>query len=159
MTLRFTPSSPLSPPKIEKIYEESSDDDDDPSDTEYDENGDPIAPTLVTREDFDSMLDDFLDKFEIVGNKLKPVLEGETAMDKLATFRGLEDHGGEAERKERERILEMNRQAEAEGYDEESDDEKIPLPELVKSEQDRGWDCETILSKQLLPFLPASVTF
>lgn len=134
-------------PQIEKIYEEESDsDEEDPSDTEYDSNGDPIAPALVTREDFDNILDDFLDNFEIVGNKLKPSLPGVTPADRLGTFReGLGGGEGDEER-ERQRILDLNRAEEERGYDEESDDEKLPLPDILEDRAERGWDAETILS-------------
>ncbi|KAL7413669.1 Low temperature viability protein-domain-containing protein [Mrakia frigida] len=145
--------------RIEKIYEESessnsNSDDEDASDQEYDSDGKPIpsgsgdaAPTLVTREDFDNLLDDFLDNFEIVGNKLKPVMEGDGPMGKLTSLRkGLEGDGGDGGEGERLRILELNRVEEERGYDEESDDEKLPMPELVGAEKERGWDCESILS-------------
>ena len=33
------------------------------------------------------MMDDFLDKSEIVGHKIRPTLEGENAIDKLDTLR------------------------------------------------------------------------
>lgn len=150
----------LAPSQIEKIYEESesgsdNSDGDDPSDQEYDSDGEPIggsdAPALVTREDFDNLLDDFLDNFEIVGNKLKPVMEGDGPMGKLTSLRkGLEGDGGDGGEAERLRILEMNRAEEAKGYDEESDDEKLPMPELVRSEKENGWDCESILSECLV---------
>lgn len=42
---------------------------------------------MVTREDFDSILDDFLDKYEVVGKKMVPKLEGDTSEAKLETIR------------------------------------------------------------------------
>ncbi|KAG1406037.1 hypothetical protein G6F60_003204 [Rhizopus arrhizus] len=39
------------------------------------------------RADFDAILDDFLDKYEIVGRKMQPKLEGESSTQKLDTFR------------------------------------------------------------------------
>jgi protein LTV1 len=138
------------PSQIEKLYEEDSDsDDEDPSDAEYDSDGDLIAPDLVSREDFDGLLDDFLDNFEVLGNKLKPVLPGTTAAEKLATFRGamMED---EQEGFDRDRILQEHREREAEGWDEESDDEKLPKQHII-GEGRAEWDCETIISASCAP--------
>lgn len=42
---------------------------------------------MEDRADFDSILDDFLDKYEIVGRKMKPKLEGDTSGEKLDTLR------------------------------------------------------------------------
>jgi protein LTV1 len=134
------------PSQIEKLYEEESDsDDEDPSDAEYDSDGDLIAPDLVSREDFDG----FLDNFEVLGNKLKPVLPGTTAAEKLATFRGamMED---EQEGFDRDRILQEHREREAEGWDEESDDEKLPKQHII-GEGRAEWDCETIISASYAP--------
>ncbi|KAF9302194.1 hypothetical protein BGZ74_005689 [Mortierella antarctica] len=64
--------------KIEREYESDSDDDDD-------ERTDLVGEEL--RKDFDSILDDFLDKFEIVGSKMVPRLEGATSENKLTTIR------------------------------------------------------------------------
>ena len=63
-------------------------------------------------------------------------------MGKLTSLRkGLEGDGGDGGEGERLRILELNRVEEERGYDEESDDEKLPMPELVGAEKERGWDC------------------
>ncbi|KAI7817026.1 Low temperature viability protein-domain-containing protein [Gamsiella multidivaricata] len=76
--------------KIEREYEEDSSDEDD-----EDEPRDFKAEEL--RKDFDSILDDFLDKFEIVGSKMVPRLEGATSENKLSTIRNalLVDEGEE----------------------------------------------------------------
>lgn len=140
------------------MYEEdSSDDDEDPSDQEYDSDGEPIAPELVTREDFDNLIDDFLDNFEIVGNKLKPVMEGVGPMGKLATLRGNAEDDvkqGDSEGLGKERILEANRLDEEHGWGA-SDEEKLPMPSIIGEDQ-RGWDCETILSELGLGNIPFS---
>ncbi|KAF9922049.1 hypothetical protein BGZ65_009896, partial [Modicella reniformis] len=65
--------------RIEREYEEDSLDEDD------DSVGDLKSEEL--RKDFDSILDDFLDKFEIVGSKMVPRLEGATSENKLSTIR------------------------------------------------------------------------
>ncbi|CAA7264749.1 unnamed protein product [Cyclocybe aegerita] len=89
------------------------------------------APELITsREDFDSMVNDFLNDFEIVGRKMKPKMEGETGVEKLDILRramGQDD---------RVRI------ANGDEGDIEEDDPFVSDDEVKK---DR-WDCETILT-------------
>ncbi|KAF9425764.1 hypothetical protein BGZ94_007240 [Podila epigama] len=63
--------------KIEREYESDSDEDEERTDLASEE----------LRKDFDSILDDFLDKFEIVGSKMVPRLEGATSENKLTTIR------------------------------------------------------------------------
>lgn len=90
------------------------------------------APELITsREDFDAMMNEFLDNYEVLGGKMLPVLPGETPVEKLDVIRkGL----GEV------RIRHQ---------DEESDDEDdIVMPLDVDEKADR-WDCETILSTSI----------
>lgn len=66
--------------RFEKIEEEYADDDDE---SEYDSN----AEDLEERADFDAILDEFLEKYEIVGKKMQPKLEGETSAAKLDSMR------------------------------------------------------------------------
>lgn len=74
------------------------------------------------------MMNEFLDNYEIVGGKMKPVLAGDTAVDKLDTVRKalgeakIRDHG-----------------------DDSDDEGDILMPVDIDEEKDR-WDCETILS-------------
>ncbi|CAL1694244.1 unnamed protein product [Somion occarium] len=87
------------------------------------------APELITsREDFDAMMNEFLDNYEILGGKMRPVLAGDTAAEKLDTVR---------------KAL-----GEVKIYQEESDeedDDNILMPLDVDDKKDR-WDCETILT-------------
>lgn len=64
--------------QIEEEYFKEEDEEDE------DDNG---LENLEDRADFDSILDDFLDKYEIVGRKMKPKLEGDTSGEKLDTLR------------------------------------------------------------------------
>ncbi|KAJ7897367.1 Low temperature viability protein-domain-containing protein [Mycena olivaceomarginata] len=71
----------------------NSDDEDEPSEEEDDD----AAPELITsREDFESMMDEFLNDYEILGRKLKPKLEGDSGAEKLDTLRramGMDERG------------------------------------------------------------------
>ena len=102
---------------------------------------DSDAPPLITaREDFHSILDDFLDNFEIVGNKMKPVLAGDSATAKLETLRramtGVEMNEEEESKESIKRLVTEGDQTE----------EDIYMPYDIDEVKDR-WDCETILSK------------
>lgn len=60
--------------QVEQEYEDDSDEDDPDS-------------KIQDREDLDAILDDFLDKYEVVGRKMVPRLEGDTSLAKLETIR------------------------------------------------------------------------
>ena len=90
------------------------------------------APELITsRDDFDSMINEFLNDYEILGRKMKVKLEGETATEKLETLR-------KAMGDERVRIVD-------------GDTEDIEAHDQLQGDEDdrEKWDCETILSRSL----------
>lgn len=90
------------------------------------------APDLITsRDDFEAMMDDFLDNYELLGRKMKPVLPGDTGLEKLDTFRRTLGQD------ERVRICYAER---------EDNEEQIMMPFEENDKRDR-WDCETILSE------------
>lgn len=66
--------------RFEKIEEEYADDDDEESDYISGEEQEERA-------DFDAILDDFLEKYEIVGRKMQPKLEGDSPAAKLDSMR------------------------------------------------------------------------
>lgn len=118
-----------------KEYNENDDEnDDDRSESESDSSA---APELITsRTDFDAMMDDFLDNYEVLGRKAKPKLEGDTGAEKLNTLRQALGQD------ERVRITQT-------GDSDEDEDEEAILASFGKEEdtkQDR-WDCETILCR------------
>lgn len=91
------------------------------------------APDLIaSREDFESMMDEFLEKYEVISGKMRPVLPG-TATEKLDTIRKAL---GEAKIRD-------------DAEESESDDDDILMPLDIDDKKDR-WDCETILSKSYL---------
>ncbi|KAG9035573.1 hypothetical protein FRB95_011117 [Tulasnella sp. JGI-2019a] len=109
-----------------------------------DEDVDDEAPDLLnSRDDIDEIMDEFLDKYEVVGRQLVPVLEGKTGVEKLETLRKAMSGVGIAEGQETkdmiQRLVRMQEEAEDEG------DETILMPVDVDDVKDR-WDCETILS-------------
>ena len=74
------------------------------------------------------MMNEFLDNYEILGGKMKPVLAGETPTEKLETFRKA-----------------LGRAQIRDDDDVDDGDDKILMPVDIDEKEDR-WDCETILS-------------
>ncbi|KAG6878318.1 hypothetical protein C0993_008915 [Termitomyces sp. T159_Od127] len=113
------------------VKQYADDDEDMPSDEDddFDE-----APELITsREDFESMMNEFLNDYEILGRKMKLKLDGDTGAEKLDTMRRA-----------------MGQDSRVRLNSEESDEEDdILMPLDVDDKQDR-WDCETILSESTL---------
>ncbi|KAF8516083.1 Low temperature viability protein-domain-containing protein [Gautieria morchelliformis] len=113
--------------QIEKDYEDEEDDM--PDDYEDSDEDDEAPDLLAARDDFEAVMDDFLENYELVGKRMRPVLSGDTAAQKLDTIR---------------RALGGMRVNPGIG-DDADDDEDIPMPHDVDEKKDR-WDCETILS-------------
>ncbi|KAF9200861.1 hypothetical protein BGZ49_008913 [Haplosporangium sp. Z 27] len=122
--------------KIEREYDEDSlDEDEDSHDFKAEE----------LRKDFDSILDDFLDKFEIVGSKMVPRLEGATSENKLSTIRNalLVDEG------EEEKSLATTVGGTRRPKKNLNEDMATELQTDFRSRAERlrdGWDVQTILS-------------
>jgi len=108
-----------------KEYKEDDDEKTSPSSDEDSESDE--APDLITsREDFESMMDEFLNDYEILGRKMKARLAGDTGVDKLDTMRRALGRD--------ERIL----------ITASDDDSNLLMPLDVDDKKER-WDCETIL--------------
>jgi len=108
----------------------NSDEESDPS--EEQDADDDEAPELITsREDFESMMDEFLNDYEILGRKMKPKLEGDSGAAKLDTLRRAMGQD------ERVRV--------ARDGEEDDEDDDVLMPLDIDDRKDR-WDCETILT-------------
>lgn len=106
------------------------------------------APPEVSREDFDNILDDFLENYEIVGRKYKLALGGTglSGPEKLQVLRAaVEGQEGEGLGKEenRRRIMELEKLGRG---------VRREPRERIRADEDRGekWDVETILSTLLV---------
>ncbi|KAF5384949.1 hypothetical protein D9615_001147 [Tricholomella constricta] len=98
---------------------------------EEDGNDSDEAPELITsREDFESMMDEFLNDYEILGRKMKLKLAGETGAEKLDTIR---------------RAMGQDERVRIGNLEDSEDDDDILMPLDVDDKKDR-WDCETILT-------------
>jgi protein LTV1 len=106
----------------------------------------------VSREDFDNILDDFLDKYEVVGSKYRPALGGTglSGAEKLAVLRmAVEDEvDGLGKEENRRRIMEFERM----GRGVKAPKEKR---ERVRDEgkDEEKWDVESILCMSTSHFL------
>ncbi|KAJ7733571.1 Low temperature viability protein-domain-containing protein [Mycena maculata] len=112
------------------LKEYNSDEESDPSEEDELQDDEEVPELITSREDFESMMDEFLNDYEILGRKMKPKLEGDSGAAKLDTLRramGQDD---------RVRI-------ERDGEDDEADD--ILMQFDIDDRKDR-WDCETILT-------------
>ncbi|KAF9433071.1 hypothetical protein BGZ76_009919 [Entomortierella beljakovae] len=121
--------------KIEREYEDDSLDEDEAHDLNAEE----------MRKDFDSILDDFLDKYEIVGSKMVPKLEGVSSSNKLSTIRNalLVDEG-EDEKSVATTVGGTRRPRKAHG-----EDLATELQTDFRSRAEKlrdSWDVQTILS-------------
>ena len=124
MYVFVTCQTPLTPVQIQREYDSSEEEDEEASFDDLDE-----APDLIaSREDFESMMDEFLEKYEVIAGKMRPTLPG-TATEKLDTVR---------------KALGEAKIRDAEDSDSEADDILMPLD--VDEKKDK-WDCETILSE------------
>lgn len=89
---------------------------------------------LEDRADFDDILDDFLDKYEIVGRKMKPKLEGDTSGEKLDTLR--QSLGA---------IRLSNEEDEDKPKSRKEDVDRVDIWERPVKQRET-WDCQTVLS-------------
>ncbi|KAL8279747.1 hypothetical protein RQP46_007842 [Phenoliferia psychrophenolica] len=149
--------------QIEKMYEDDSDSSwGGESDSEgEDSDGNPRDPNLARheapREDLEAILDDFLSKYEVLGGKMRPVLEPTPGVEgnagkldrirrELATLDigdvplAGEDPLQAARRFEKERILQAVERQEREA---------LTKKDRIRMDWERPkekWDCETVLS-------------
>lgn len=113
------------------ILKQYNEDDEDTQSSE-EENDSDDAPELITsREDFESMMDEFLNDYEILGRKLKLKLAGDTGAEKLDTIR---------------RAMGQDERVRLGDAEEDDNDDDILMPFDLDEKKDR-WDCETILSE------------
>ncbi|KAI8989284.1 Low temperature viability protein-domain-containing protein [Pilobolus umbonatus] len=111
--------------RFEKIEEEYAEEEEsEESDGEYKEE----------RADFDSILDEFLDKYEILGKKMEPKLEGKTAGEKLDTVRQAFSTTHIQEEEERIPSIKIRRETES------------PMPERPVQRERETWDCQSVIS-------------
>ncbi|KAI9596280.1 Low temperature viability protein-domain-containing protein [Syncephalis fuscata] len=133
--------------RIQEEYERNDDDeenDDDDDDADIDpKTGRRTHISIKQREDFEAILDDFLDKYEVIGKKMLPMLHG-SAGEKLGAYRHalLVDEDDTDAGRIKEATAQLNERA----YRSTIDAAKS-IDMLYPQEKERdAWDCESILS-------------
>jgi protein LTV1 len=132
--------------QIEKEYIESEGSEDEPPNSD---DSDSTPELITSREDFESLMDDFLQNYEVSGGKMKPSLPG-SGPEKLQSLRLAMGRGG--------RVT-------VEDSEQEGNDDDI-YAEIEDNEKPERWDVETVLSKShhtrgnqsLIVFLKATYT-
>ncbi|KAL1740040.1 Low temperature viability protein-domain-containing protein [Schizophyllum fasciatum] len=105
-------------------------DEDEEDEEEEEDDIDEVPDLILSRPDFENMMDEFLNDFELLGRKMRPKLEGDTGVEKLDTFR---------------RALGAVREIDLrETPDRETNEEEISSDS--EEEKEDRWDCESILS-------------
>ncbi|WVF68249.1 hypothetical protein IAT40_003014 [Kwoniella sp. CBS 6097] len=107
------------------------------------------GPPEVSRDDFEAIMDDFLDNYEVVGRRLRPALGGTglTGTEKLSVLRSAIEGEDEAKEENRRRIMRI----------EEEDREKMKNRDKTKKTkeekvkvaaepEEEKWDVQTILT-------------
>lgn len=108
--------------------------DDDEDEDEYDEDA------LEERNDFDAILDDFLEKYEIVGRKMMPKLEGDTTEKQLDTIREQLANARLSDNEEDDKwSIVSTKRSEKETM------EEVEIWERPVKDRE-VWDCESVLS-------------
>ncbi|KAG5645342.1 hypothetical protein DXG03_006404 [Asterophora parasitica] len=112
------------------IIKQYNEDDDTPSEEEENDSDDEAPELITSREDFESMMDEFLNDYEILGRKMKLKLAGETGAEKLETIR---------------RAMGQDERVRIGNLEDDDNDDDILMPLDVDDKKDL-WDCETILT-------------
>ncbi|PWN46935.1 LTV-domain-containing protein [Violaceomyces palustris] len=135
---------------LDEIREEEDDDDEDDDGFPSDRDEDQAEPP-VSREDFENIMDEFLEKYEVYGGKLKQTLGGRDASgtEKLEILRR-ELGKARIEGKDWQgRGVDVGKGLEGEdlGEEEEEEEELPPMPEprIIGSNREK-WDVETVLT-------------
>ncbi|CAO3693312.1 unnamed protein product [Rhizopus stolonifer] len=121
--------------RFEKIEEEYEDDEDEDEEIDGEE-----------RADFDAILDDFLEKYEIVGKKMQPKLEGESSTQKLDTIRQSFIKPDIKEEEQRTRVKLTREALEAASKTPLTREALNDMPQRPTEKKRATWDCQTIIS-------------
>ncbi|OCF61977.1 40S ribosomal protein S27 [Kwoniella mangroviensis CBS 10435] len=104
------------------------------------------GPPEITRDDFEEIMDDFLENYEVVGRRMRPALGGTalTGTERFGVLRAAIDGEDDLRDENRRRILQIEQEDRENGKAREKvkkeSKEKVEQPEAEK------WDVQTILS-------------
>lgn len=126
--------------QMEALYEDSDSEEEEEL-REDGEDGDDVIPKGDRGEQFKDMMDDFLEKYEVLGGKLRPQMEGKTPAGKLEFMRNelAKMQVLDAVKRQEREASSKKRKGRTDGQ------EEIWLDD--EAEKEAKWDCETILSE------------
>ncbi|WVQ77750.1 40S ribosomal protein S27 [Cryptococcus sp. DSM 104548] len=103
------------------------------------------VPPELSRDDFESIMDDFLDNYEVVGRRLRPALGGTTMSgpEKLKVLRTAIEGQDEEKEENRKRIMEIEKEEMSRGG---KGPKRPERTERVRLEDGPKWDVESVLS-------------
>ncbi|KAJ2726119.1 Protein ltv1 [Coemansia sp. Benny D115] len=129
--------------RVEAMYEEE----DSESNPDEDYMGDGTGESVSTRPDFENVLDEFLNEYELTGKKMQVVLEGGTGQGKLDTVREALLDANVTPEESRRAVLATGLKMFAEDNmrTREEDDKELEAM-LLQKEERTPWDCQTILT-------------
>ncbi|KAJ2805946.1 Protein ltv1 [Coemansia guatemalensis] len=133
--------------KVEAMYQHE---DTDSEEERYDSDGNHIPEydsdgneKISTRPDFESVLDEFLTKYERTGKKMQVIVDGGNGAGKLDTYRtGFLDGSKPQEQSRKEMALAGQRMVD----EDEGDQVEAELDEMFREKEQARWDCQSILS-------------
>ncbi|KAJ2048142.1 Protein ltv1 [Coemansia sp. RSA 922] len=136
---------------IEAMYEKE---DSESEEERYDEHGHHIPQydehgnkkSISTRADFDNVMDDFLQNYELAGKKMHVIVEGGTGVGKLSTVRDafLDETKSKEENKKALLSTGLRLIEETNAKTKKQDEEE--LGQYFKQKERTPWDCQTILT-------------
>ncbi|KAJ1797031.1 Protein ltv1 [Coemansia sp. RSA 2399] len=137
--------------KVEAMYEEEEyDSEEERYDAEghyiaeYDSDGN--AKSISTRPDFESVLNEFLDDYELTGKKMQVKVEGITGAGKLTTFRNAILDENMTEEEGRKKLLEIGKRQIEESNAKTKEMEEAEWDAMFEEKKRTPWDCQTILT-------------
>ncbi|WWC92817.1 uncharacterized protein L201_007776 [Kwoniella dendrophila CBS 6074] len=106
----------------------------------------PAGPPELSRDDFEEIMDDFLENYEIVGRRMRPALGGTgfTGAERFGVLRDAIDGEDNLREENRRRILQMEKEDRENGRTREK--VKREPKEKVEQPDEEKWDVQTILS-------------
>ncbi|KAJ2824275.1 Protein ltv1, partial [Coemansia sp. 'formosensis'] len=136
---------------VEAMYEQ---DDSESEEERYDEHGHHIPQydehgnkkSISTRADFEDVMDDFLQNYELAGKRMHVIVEGGTGVGKLSTVRDafLDETKSKEENKKALLSTGLRLIEETNAKTKKQDDEE--LSQYFKQKERTPWDCQTILT-------------
>ncbi|WVQ95802.1 hypothetical protein IAU59_002901 [Kwoniella sp. CBS 9459] len=106
------------------------------------------GPPEVSRDDFEAIMDDFLDNYEVVGRRLRPALGGTglTGTEKLSVLRAAIEGEDEVKEENRRRIMRIEEEDREKMQNRDKTKKTKEAKVKVAEPEEEKWDVQTILT-------------